>query len=849
MSSFPSRHSIKQNSRWVKRHSQRRLFFEPLEDRRVLATITFSGSGGSPGDFDPSFSGDGRDLAAFVGMNAWDIAFDGDGKLVVAGSIDNGSDLDFAIARFNPDGGIDSTFGENGLFTQSFPGEIGEAVAMSVAIQPDGKIVAAGFAFTSSAFDFAVLRLDSGGLLDTGFDVDGMVLTNLDGSDQGRDMAILPGGTITVVGNTSSLAGLAIARFDIDGAFLGATVQDVQDLGLFEGSLEAVTIDGSGNILAAGSALGENGPAVALIRVDPAGAFDLSFDLDGIVIDDIDGLNVWEDIQGVALQGNSIVVAGSDLGTANLLLARYNSNGSRDLTFGGNSAGFAITDLGGNEFGFDVAVDEDNKLVVAGGGDATGNDFLVVRCEANGVLDSTFVASGDFDSRGDVAHSVTMQLGKIVVAGASDTDFAVARYLSEPGGAAAPIIGFEGDSLLVPVTGTYSGIAPGQILEINWGDGTTTQLAVSGSGTFSQSHVFVDNSTSVKASIVGDPDSEIFYPAAVSIDNVAPSIDSFVGPNSGVRGQAYSFVGAFTDAGILDTHEVAWDFGNGWTIPFHPSSDAGALTPAYAYANTGSYTVSLSVRDDDGGVTTVSTVVSVVVAELQVDPSDPSKTALALGGTSGSDSIEIRPAGNGVEAFIGGVSQGVFSPTGGVLVYGGFGNDDLQVAGSISRTAWLYGGHGDDRVKGGGGNDVLLGGDGDDLLVGGQGRDLLIGGLGADRIVGNADDDILISGTTDHDADPTALARLLAEWTSTLSYLNRAANLYCGYGGDRQNGSYYLNQNTVHDDNAADVLTGSQGQDLFFGNFSLDDDATVKDKITDLHPWEFAIDIDFIESE
>ncbi len=102
--------------------------------------------------------------------------------------------------------------------------------------------------------------------------------------------------------------------------------------------------------------------------------------------------------------------------------------------------------------------------------------------------------------------------------------------------------------------------------------------------------------------------------------------------------------------------------------------------------------------------------------------------------------------------------EGTFISLSRILAYGGSGDDDIQVAGSIVVVAWLYGGGTTIASKGGAGHDVLFGEDGDDLLVGGSGRDLLIGGSGADRIVGNADDDILISGFTAYDQDELALS-------------------------------------------------------------------------------------------
>ena len=141
------------------------------------------------------------------------------------------------------------------------------------------------------------------------------------------------------------------------------------------------------------------------------------------------------------------------------------------------------------------------------------------------------------------------------------------------------------------------------------------------------------------------------------------------------------------------------------------------------------------------------------------------------------------------------------------------------------------------------------------MLVGGGGRDVLIGGDGSDRIVGNADDDILIAGSTAFDQQTSAIAGILAEWTSTRSYAERTQNLMGTGSGpafeQRQNGNHFLQVEgpaaTVHDDGAADILTGSSGQDWFFAQ--LDGDGTQpKDKITDLSAAEFQADLDFILS-
>lgn len=207
-------------------------------------------------------------------------------------------------------------------------------------------------------------------------------------------------------------------------------------------------------------------------------------------------------------------------------------------------------------------------------------------------------------------------------------------------------------------------------------------------------------------------------------------------------------------------------------------------------------------------------------------------------------------------AWLNDVSLGVCVTPTRLIAYGRGGDDDIQVAGSITVASWLYGENGNDRLRGGAGDDILLGGDGDDALVGGSGRDLLIGGAGADRIVGNADDDILIAGSVTY-ADQkyarheAALAAIMREWCSSHAYEVRVNNLR-GENPDlatfklRENENFFLTPSsdapTVFDDFDRDLLTGSAGLDWFM--FS-----DTEDKATDLSDKEFADILDFIMAE
>ncbi|MBC7965167.1 MAG: tandem-95 repeat protein, partial [Fuerstia sp.] len=262
--------------------------------------------------------------------------------------------------------------------------------------------------------------------------------------------------------------------------------------------------------------------------------------------------------------------------------------------------------------------------------------------------------------------------------------------------------------------------------------------------------------------------------------------------------------------------------------------------PAAGFSGTDSFSYKANDGAAQSNIATVTITVNATEAgaSLVPDSCDPTKTALIVRGTDGNDTIVITPSGNSgaVTVKLNGVSLGTFQPTGRIVVLARAGNDDVQVAGSIGQSAWLYGDAGNDRLKGGAGDDVLIGGEGDDLIVGGSGRDILIGGMGKDRIVGDAGDDIVIGGVTAHDNDEAALCSVLEEWTSAADYGTRVNHLRASLLKTDGAGA------TVFDDGIEDVLTGSAGLDWFFANF----DGGISDKITDLHASEFADDIDFI---
>ena len=252
------------------------------------------------------------------------------------------------------------------------------------------------------------------------------------------------------------------------------------------------------------------------------------------------------------------------------------------------------------------------------------------------------------------------------------------------------------------------------------------------------------------------------YTTTLVVTNVAPAA-GVTGPTSGVRGQPpRAFTVSATDVSSVDqaagfVYSITWGDGSPvQTVPRTAGNGSG-VSLEHVYAATGTYTVTVTATDKDNGTSTAATRTISIVA-IQMQGSD-----LVVGGTTGNDAIMINPGDAGtVRVLFGGVSQGGYSPTGKILVYGQAGDDAIHVAGGVSLPAWLYGGDGNDTLHGGHGHDVLLGGAGNDQLTGGQGRDLLIGGAGADQLSSNADEDILMAGTTAFDSNQAALAAIMA---------------------------------------------------------------------------------------
>ncbi len=387
-----------------------------------LTTMPVWASTTNNSGLDPTFGNNGIVKTDFsVYDEGHTVAVLSDGKLLIAGYTAGQSDDDFALVRYNSDGSLDTTFGTDGIVTTDL-GDYDYGYAMVIA--SDNQIIVAGYTGSDNV-DFALVRYNSDGSLDTTFDTDGKVTTDLGSNDYGRALALQADGKIVVAGYTGNdNVDFALVRYNSDGSLDTTFDTDGQvttDLGGEDNGL-ALAVQADGKLLVAGSSGTDNDDFV-LVRYNSDGSLDTTFDTDGFAINHLAGNDYG---YALAIQSDDkILVAGSS-GT-DFAMARYTSDGSLDTTFA--TDGFAVHNLGGNDYGYALAIQSDDKILVAG---SSGSDFALARYTGNGSLDSTFGSNGkvitDFGGQ-DFGTALTIQAdGKAIVAGYSSGNFALARY-------------------------------------------------------------------------------------------------------------------------------------------------------------------------------------------------------------------------------------------------------------------------------------------------------------------------------------------------------------------------------------------------------------------------------------
>lgn len=384
------------------------------------------------GTLDTTFNGTGRQFTDVYFANA---ALQSDGKILL-------TDYN-KVYRYNSNGTLDTTFGANGVYTYSVPSGTSFSIN-NIAIQIDGKIVLSAYEDlylnNVSNVNFAALRLNSNGTIDTTFNGIGKVTKDINKTDNVGAVAIQTDGKIILAGYTTTTTGnqfYTAVRFNsngsIDNTFGSAGV--VTGNNTLAGFLSGgIALQSDGKIVLAGNSASIG---IKTVRLNTNGTLDTTFNGTGAVT-----TNLADDrTESVAIQADGkIVVTGSKYDatahTSEYFVLRYNTNGTLDTTFNASGVVLASIDKTKPNTAADVKIQTDGKIVVCGTSYVGSyKDIAIIRINNNGTLDNTFngtgkVTSGFLKSGTDVVEKIAVQNdGKILAAGyTSSNNISLARY-------------------------------------------------------------------------------------------------------------------------------------------------------------------------------------------------------------------------------------------------------------------------------------------------------------------------------------------------------------------------------------------------------------------------------------
>ncbi len=466
-------------------YTKGRRFAYRLVVTALAACTTGMAHAAHPGDLDGSFGGSGYLTNDFFGSNeqVYAVAPMRDGRFVAVGKVvganahATGSSENMAIARYLPNGTLDSSFGSGGLVQIDVDSASDEA--RTVRVMADNGVLVAGSLSTSSHADFGVVKLRADGSLDTTFgetDIGstrkGYVRLDIAGvnfHDNGYAMAVQKDGRIVVAGTTPvfhdgfNYSQVALARFTADGQ-IDTTFGDgdgVVILDPFFGAagdvLATIALDQAGNpgadgrIVVGGYTFGRN--CAFLARVAANGSVDTTFGSGGRVI--LADANTGGVRTGMSLLYSARIAADGKIvalgqgGDRGMTVMRFSANGVLDTSFGNNGRStIKISGPATYDTPAALALQGNGKLVAAGftTSSATGSpheDFFVGRWLANGAIDTGFGDGGSkavqVSTLDDGAYAVAIEPSGNILAGgsalrpgATQPDFALLRLIGDP---------------------------------------------------------------------------------------------------------------------------------------------------------------------------------------------------------------------------------------------------------------------------------------------------------------------------------------------------------------------------------------------------------------------------------
>lgn len=736
-------------------------------------------------------------------------------KIIVVGSAMGSSEsYDFLVARYNSDGTLDTTFGEdeNGIVLTDLAGDgFSDDIASSVAINEDGRLIVAGTAFKTTFVSdeltdyssWAIAKYDADGFLDTDFGFGGIATYEQDGAIS-QDVA---------------------ARVEIQYVFNGDTTDEEY---VVAGTIGPV-IDFFD--LAPDSTTHDFG----ILRVFNNGDVDSGFGDMGLVkLDYFDNDDIGTGL-AIDSETNNIWISGYSANefNTNFLVAGYDEDGSPI------PGSLLYKDFGAFDHAYDSVI-SGSKLLVVGdtgfGGSTSGAILAVNIAETAFPYPGQEVGSTYFFEDGSVSlRAVTLDNeGDAVAVGTLDNgSFYIHRFdtdfLSTIG--ETTTVEFDGDS-------EATAIATGVVVQE---DG---KIVVGG--------LFDDPFIALARlqDFVEPPPPPPFVDVTLSAADLQNFQFTYLDENNIPRNVPDYLVNRLKSLKPDGTVELFGTNINDNICVTQTAESVIVVLNGEKFEYPLALVTKVIIRGLDGNDYICAD--STVTVPVLFDGGKGNDTLLGgkgndeLRGGAGNDSMDggegaddmygdadkdtmkggdgndTMSAGDGDDSVDGGNNDDRISGDAGKdTLKGGNGNDKVSGgAGDDSAEGGegndsLFGDAGKDTVKGGGGDDQVFGGAGNDSLYGDAGRDILIGGLDADRLDGGSADDILNGGTTSYDDNAAAFSAIFAEWTRNDQNYNTRVNNIINGGG--LNGSFKLNVNTVKSAaNPADTLTGGQNNDLFY---------------------------------
>jgi uncharacterized delta-60 repeat protein len=831
----------------------------PILPRNYAALLRLN----ADGSLDTTF-GLGGEIVSSFGLTASTDVFSNaavvqsDGKILLAGS----DGPDFVLFRLARDGSLDTGFAQGGVAVADV--RSGWDNAFCLAAQADGKIILAGTSLSVGGNDFALVRYNANGSLDTSFDGDGKLTTDFGGNDFARSVMVLPGGKILVSGSRNT--DLVVARYNANGSLdnsFGVNGKLFTDVGTYGGS-NNMAVQADGKIVVVGHGFSQSGGEdFRVARFNANGTMDTGFGAKGLVTTNISSDMESDSAYSVALQSDGKIVVAGYSSSSRLALVRYNANGTLDTSFG--NAGRVVTHYEvGNYSGYSeswnysLALQGDGKILLATSrGVASGPDFTLLRFNSNGSLDLGFspgvntlgnrvsCTEGSFYNDHRVVLSPQVHIFDAELCAQGKYAGSTVRLVRHGGANAQDVFGnFVAGTLSSLTTGSdfsVDGVTIGRVLGNAGGqlslsfNGHATQalldralqqityanLADAPPASVQVDWVFSDGNAGLQGA-GGNMNVTGSTTVLITPENDVPLLDNSLPERKAVTGSAFSFA---LPANIFhdpdgDVLAYSLSMSNGAAVPSWISVDAatGTLRGMPDILGPGVYSLRLTARDLSGAsvygnfkftVTAPKNLVAgtagndmltggqsndVLCGLAGNDTLDGREGSDTMAGGEGSDIYYVRDAGDVVSetnaAAAGGVdtvfsqlsayalgsnvengrvlSTGIAKMVGNALnntLFAGAGNNVLDGGAGVDTVSYLYaagavqidlgiaaaqatGASGSDQLLnvenlvGSAFNDKFAGNAAGNRLDGGAGNDTLIGGGGLDVLTGGAGRDV-----------------------------------------------------------------------------------------------------------